>query len=59
MYPPLCIPAATAGEAQEVEKRIESLSASPGYEARFAVVEWAERLRDHFAAKSAPESDAA
>ena len=49
MYPPLCLPAAAAGQGGEARQRIESLSASPGYEARFAVVEWAERLREHFA----------
>ncbi len=53
MYPPLCIPAATAKEASEVEQRIESLSASPGYETRFALVEWAEKLRERFATQPA------
>mgnify|MGYP002569302043 CR=1 FL=1 len=53
MYPPLCLPAAAAGHGGETRQRIESLSSSPGYEARFAVVEWAERLREHFAEKKA------
>lgn len=48
MYPPLCLPAAAAGHGGETRQRIESLSSSPGYEARFAVVEWAERLPGAF-----------
>ncbi|PWM24593.1 MAG: stage II sporulation protein R [Oscillospiraceae bacterium] len=49
MYPPLCLPAAVAdGEAGRVEREIEALSDQPGYQARFAVVEWAEKLRARF-----------
>lgn len=46
MYPPLCLPAAVAdGDARRVEQEIQALSAGPCYQARFAVAEWAEKLR--------------
>lgn len=46
MYPPLCIPAAVMDEAAaEAEAGIRALSETPGFEARFAVVELAQRLK--------------
>lgn len=45
MYPPLCIPVASAGEAARVEDALHTLNETPDVQARFAVVELAERLR--------------
>lgn len=45
MYPPLCIPAAGSRAAQQTEARIRALRESPGFEAKFAVVELAQRIK--------------
>ena len=46
MYPPLCIPAASEGETTEAERMITELNDSPGYVAKFALVEFVQRFRE-------------
>ena len=45
MYPPICIPAASQQRATRVEEQIKSLSETPCFEARFAVVELYEKIK--------------
>ena len=46
MYPPLCIPAACEGDTSAAESMIEELNNSPGYIAKFKVVEIVEKAKE-------------
>jgi len=48
MFPPMCIPAASGQEGQELEAQIASLGQQPQYEPKFAVVELWESIADRF-----------
>ena len=45
-YPPMCIDAATEGQAAVVEQEILELGQTPVYKPKLALVEWVESLRE-------------
>ena len=53
MYPPLCIPAASEGQAAEMGARIEALNGPVVYKPAFAMVEMAEKIRAFFEGETA------
>lgn len=46
MYPPLCVPVYCEEQAQEAADTIKELNSYPAFEARFAVVELGEKLKE-------------
>lgn len=46
MYPPLCIPAASGEQENAIEQNIVDLSKQPAYQAKFAIVELIEKLKN-------------
>ncbi len=51
MFPPMCIPAATPNDGQELSQQITQLGQTPQYKAKFAVVELVEGIKDKLDAK--------
>lgn len=49
MFPPMCIPAATADSGMELEDKIRNLGETPQYQPAFAVVEVIESIHQYFA----------